>query len=140
VFGISLLAAAICLGAPVQVTPSSIPGAPGTPWIRSGSVYGYLFYYGGAFPLDAQPPRAEVFASGVAPNGTNMKILWYVPQGSLYAVVRGFRLDAAGSFTQRLRVAQNGFYPSIMGPPSPGCWRVTVRSGKRRRRFAFLAI
>jgi hypothetical protein len=69
-----------------------------------------------------------------------MKILWYVPKGSLNAVVRGFRLDAAGSFVQRLPMAQNNFYPSIMRLPSPGCWRVTVSSGRRLRRFAFLAI
>jgi hypothetical protein len=139
VFGLSFLAAIACLGAPVHFTPSPITGAPGTPWVQSGSVYGYLYYYP-AFSPDAKPERAEVFASGVAPDGTNMKILWYVPHGSLRAVVRGFRLDGSESFVQPLRMAQNNFYPSIMSVPSPGCWRVTVSSGKRRRRFAFLAI
>jgi hypothetical protein len=136
-FEIAAWTAAACIAAQVHFAPSRTPAAPGVPWVRAGPIEGYLFYYStfGSSP----PPRAVIYTDGETPTGRT-KILWYARRGALWMTVRGTRLDAPGSFVERLRMAQNYFYPSIIEIPEAGCWRFTVSSGRRRGRFAFIAI
>jgi hypothetical protein len=137
-FGLECVFAVLaCVAAPVSFGASSVPAAPEVPWVRADGVRGYLFYYSGGAPM---PSRATIYTHGAAPGSRSTKILWYARNGGFSLRVAGFRLDAPGAFAERFRLAQNGFYPSIVVVPAPGCWRFTVTSGHRRGRFAFIAV
>ncbi len=126
------------LAALVHFGPSRTPAAPQVPWVQAGRVQGYLFYYSSF--SKPQPGRALIYTGGRTPSGGATKILWYVPRGGLWLTVRGLRLDGPGTFSDRFRIVGNYFYPSVIDIPSVGCWRLTVASGGRRGRFAFVAI
>lgn len=51
--------------------------------------------------------------------------------------VQGQRLDAPGTFSD----TYHGFgdYPSYVNVPEPGCWRVTVTTGRLTGRVVFSA-
>jgi hypothetical protein len=138
VLTIASYAAAACLAALVHFSPSQTPAAPAVPWVQAGRIQGYLFYYSSFGPTP--PNRAWIYTHGRTPTGGTTKVLWYAPRGARWLRIRAKRLDGPGAFTDRFRVAQNWFYPSIVVVPSPGCWRLTVTSGRRYGRFAFIAI
>jgi hypothetical protein len=76
---------------------------------------------------------AAMYAGGRWPGGANTKILWILdePFGG-FLELRGTRLDAHGSFEQRLRPVVPAYaYPSIVVVPEPGCWLVTAQNGPR---------
>lgn len=135
------LAASACISALVTYSLPSDPGAPaGVPWIHAGPVYGYLFYYEAAGPWKSQTDRVMITPGGGIPGQYATKILWHVPGGSGIVSIDGQRLDGRGHFRQRFSVTGRNDYPSIVHVPSPGCWRITVTSGRRSGRFAFLAV
>jgi hypothetical protein len=84
--------------------------------------------------------RLAVYAGGVNP-GTrgNEKILWIVPRRKRAGprlVISG-RRDGSTAVTYRRRFAEAGSaqvpgynYPSILDLPVPGCWKLTIRTGK----------
>jgi hypothetical protein len=139
VIDVTALAVLACVGATLHFGPPPSRGAPlGPPWIRSGPVEGYLFYYS-SLPADYRTQRAVIATHGGGP-GWNTKILWRSAAGGRWLTLRGDRLDASGAFVQRYRRIVGGQYPSEVVIPAPGCWRLTLSTGGIVRRFAFLAI
>jgi hypothetical protein len=135
----ALLASTACLTAPVSYGAPPDAGAPRIPWVRSGPVTGYLFYYGAPGPWRTSTERVLISTGGGPPSGYATKILWHVRGGAGSVTIAGTRLDGVGRFTQRFP-ASGGFFPSIVDVPAEGCWRITVGSGGRSGRFAFAAI
>jgi hypothetical protein len=138
------LAASVCLSAAVTYALASDPGAPaGVPWVRAGAVYGYLFYYGAAGAWKSRPDRALITTGGGVRGAYATKVLWHVRGGSLVITVSGQKLDGPGRFRQRFpetSTGGGGWFPSIVIVPSSGCWRLTVTSGRKTSRFAFVAV
>lgn len=113
---------------------SAIPGSTG--------IVGHLFYYdGGNVWKQQERVGLHIYSGGRSPDGrVNMKILWELRHGSAPGfLIRGTRLDSAGSFTQRLQGGGVQF-PSIIDVPAPGCWRLTLTAGKLIGRVTFAAV
>jgi hypothetical protein len=140
---LALLLGSVCLSAPVSYGPPATPGnAPNVPWVRSGAVVGYLFYYGATGPWQQQRDRVLIPVGGSGP-GFSSKILWYVPGGGGRITIWGRRLDGSGTSVSVQRIggsAGGGYFPTITVVPNAGCWRLTVGSGRRSARFAFVAV
>ncbi len=94
---------------------------------------------GGRFSLRVGGMRTETLSS---------KIAWLLPQR--YAthgrdlVVTGRRLDGARAFVQRFSEAgvsgeSRHVYPSIIDPPTVGCWRLTFGVGTVKGALTMLA-
>jgi len=121
--------------------PGSIVGLATVPWLQldppTAGVTAHLFF--GNRPMHA---------GGRFPDGATTKVLWIVdnPQAANDLVIDGRRLDGDGTFRQDLAspgsspggesgspsLATQGFpdeFPSIPNVPTPGCWRITIRSG-----------
>jgi hypothetical protein len=73
--------------------------------------------------------------------GLTQKILWWLPQSyrvGARLVVRGHTLSGRKrTVTQRFWEAGTSdstrrYFPSIVSPPSAGCWRLTLQTGKVR--------
>jgi hypothetical protein len=137
---LSVLVASACISAPVSYAAPPDFGAPSIPWIHAGPISGYLFYYGAPGPWASQPDRVLITPRGGIPGGYRTKILWHVRGGSGTITLNGRRLDKTGRFRQQFPAISGGYFPSIVVVPTVGCWRMTVRSGRRMRRFAFLAV
>jgi hypothetical protein len=126
-------------GARVHQEPNPLLGTLGrSRWVagtpRTSGLIGVLF--GG----EVVNGRLAVYAGGVNP-GTrgNEKILWIVSRrkraGSHLAI--SGRKDGATAVTYRRRFGVTGSpqvpgynYPSILDLPVPGCWKLTLRTGK----------
>jgi hypothetical protein len=114
----------------------------GTPWIATRTMTGHLFAYGGRTLMDERVNASDglvLYTRGRTPDGAT-KILWTVRRafgGNL--TVRGTRLDAPGSFTQRF-THRGGQFPSIIYIPAAGCWRLAVRTGRARATFIAQAV
>lgn len=107
-------------------------GLRNMPWIASapaGRFTAHLFFYGSVPWGRAHLLGARIFTTR-KPRNVNPKVLWITRSGGYTRTltVRGERLDAAGSFSDTYRGF--GDYPSYVNVPAPGCWRVTVRSGR----------
>jgi hypothetical protein len=137
---LAALAASACISAPVSYAAPPDLGAPHIPWIHAGPVVGYLFYYGAPGPWKTQTNRVLVTPGGGITGQYATKILWHVRGGSLRTTITGQRLDAVGHFKEAFPSVGGGYYPSIIDVPSQGCWRITVSSGRRLGRFAFVAL
>jgi hypothetical protein len=83
--------------------------------------------------------RLRVGSYRDAARGLNQKILWSVPvsrRAGARLVVRGRTINGAKrTFVQKFWEAgtddpANHYYPSIVSPPSAGCWRLTLTTGK----------
>jgi hypothetical protein len=93
--------------------------------------------------------RLAVYAGGVNP-GTraNEKILWIVSRRKRVGsrlMISG-RKDGSTAVTYRRRFAEAGSaqvpgynYPSILDLPVPGCWKLTLRTGKVSATVSVLA-
>jgi len=137
---LAALISSACISAAVSYTAPLDPGAPHIPWLSAGPVSGYLFYYGADGPWREKPERVIITTGGGPAGGFATKILWHVRGGAATLRLTGRRLDGSGRFTQTFPAIGGGFFPSTVVVPAPGCWGVTVRSGHRVRRFAFLAL
>jgi hypothetical protein len=128
-----------CAGAHVSYAPPPDRQAPKLPWVRAGTVTGYLFYYSAPGPWKTRPSAAIIATRG----GTasfNTKILWRIRGGYGEAVVTGRQLDGDGRFTQRFRGVPGSQFPSTVVVPTAGCWRVTVTNHGHRASFTFAAV
>lgn len=119
------LAAATCLATPVHGER-----------VHAGPFVGYLTpgydVVGGRFRLHVGQYRI--------PGSLSQKIPWFVPHRYRVGdtlVVTGRRLGPSpGAFMQTFRGALSlstpvrHVFPSIIAPPSAGCWRLTFRSGR----------
>jgi hypothetical protein len=137
---LAVLMAAACISAPVSYAISPDSGAPSIPWIHAGPISGYLFYYSAKGPWQTLRDRVLITTRGGISGGYRTKILWHVQAGSNAITLNGRRLDEPGRFRQRFATSGGGYFPSVVVVPTVGCWRVAVTSGRRTRRFAFLAL
>jgi len=121
--------------------PGVEAGLANVPWISSvpnGSFTAHLFFYGGVPWAKLHRLGARIFTIR-KPRNINPKVLWITRTrgyGSTL-VIRGKRLDASGSFSATY--TGRGDYPSYVNVPAPGCWRVTVTTGRVSGRVVFSA-
>lgn len=138
---------AACDLPPVHHTPyrGGDRSLDGIPWIegkpRRTGLVGLLWYWREAW---GRSREARVFTGGVAPEGYNAKVLWAFlapsakDRGATELVIRGRRLDGRGHFRGKFAAigyeGQRGApsYASIIDIPTPGCWRLTLTTGKLR--------
>jgi hypothetical protein len=116
-------------------------GLARVPWIASapaGTFKAHLFFYGGVPWAKQRLLGARIFTVR-KPRDINPKVLWITRSRGYSSTLKieGKRLDAPGSFTR----TEPGFgdYPSYVEVPQPGCWRVTVTSGRVSGRVVFSA-
>jgi hypothetical protein len=114
----------------------------GTPWVSAGAVTGRVFAYSGRTLMDGRVNSSDglvLYTHGRTPDGTT-KILWVVRRrfGSALSL-HATRLDGPGTFTQRFAHG-GGQFPSIVDIPEPGCWRLSLRTGKVRALFVVEAV
>jgi hypothetical protein len=135
-------------GARAHQEPNPLLGTLGrSRWVagspRTSGLIGVLF--GG----EVVNGRLAVYAGGVNP-GTraNEKILWIVSRrkraGSRLAI--SGRKDGSTAVTYRRRLPEAGSaqvpgynYPSILDLPVPGCWKLTLRTGRVTATVSVLA-
>ena len=148
---------ASCLAARVNYTTygGSGSGLDHLPWVGGTPgryrLRGLLWYWPESWRKQ-QVQRARIYVGGKAPQGWTTKILWAFlgepakTRAGGELVVRGRRLDGRGSFTQRFGPigyeGQNGApsYASIIDVPKPGCWRLTLKTGRVRVSVVFRAV
>jgi hypothetical protein len=134
--------AAIALAGCPATTVHYGPTPVGTPWVTAGAVTGHVFAYGGRTLMDARVNGSDglvLYTRGRTPDGAT-KILWVVRRRyGATLTLRATRLDGAGTFTQRYK-HRGGQFPSIVDIPEPGCWRLSLRTGKVRATFALQAV
>ena len=135
-------------GARVHQEPNPRLGTlSGGRWVagspRTSGLVGYLF--GG----EVVNGRFAVYTGGLNPGTrTSEKILWLLPKRKRVGprlVISG-RRDGSTAVTYRRRLAEAGSeqtpgygYPSILDLPVPGCWKLTLRTGKVRATVSVLA-
>jgi hypothetical protein len=126
-----------CSPSPVRygTAPNADPRFATLPWVapepRAAGLIGHLFYYAAA-PSVTWGKRhvrdLRMYSGGRSPdNRVNMKILWSGPSDleGTRMTVRGNRVGSSEKFVQTLRVG-----PSIVNVPRPGCWRLTLTTGR----------
>jgi hypothetical protein len=135
----SRTAVSAACGARVHEEPNpSLGTLSGGRWVagspRKSGLVGYLF---GGEVVDG---RFAVYTGGVNPGTrSNEKIVWILPQRKrvgLRLVISG-RKDGSTTVTYRRRLGEASseqtpghLYPSILDLPVPGCWKLTLRTGK----------
>lgn len=135
----ALLAAAALVGCPASTVHYG-PGSGGTPWVRSGAITGNVFAYSGRMLMDERVNASDglVLYTGGGTGNPAMKVLWTMRRPSTGVVLRGSRLDAPGTFTQRLAGGRE--VPSVVEIPVAGCWRLALRSRSSRASFVVRAV
>jgi hypothetical protein len=141
----SAVLATSCPATPVQYGWHREGPRETAPWIATGPVrrrlVGHLYAYGDMLG-DARVRTSPGF---VLYAGRTAKIGW-VPRNwshdwGRYLTVQGQRLDRPGMFRKRFRRAvAPQFYPTGITVPSAGCWRLTLRSGRRTEAVVVQAI
>lgn len=134
--------ATTCDSAPVHFTAGGARGLSDVPWVEVGSAFrAYLFFYDeeAADGRVNQAPGTVIYTGG-GTSGFATKVLWIGRHPGARAVVTGRQLDGTGRFTQQLRRAGGGRFPSIIRVPSVGCWKLSVRSGHSRANIVVQAI
>jgi hypothetical protein len=122
-----LLASAVCMGAPVRESSNGSLSVQAGPFVGGVTAYERV---AGRFALRVGPNRAK---------GLFQKIPWFPAPGTAIGgslVVTGKALSLPHrSFTQTFTAAQEvggqqrTMFPSILAPPSAGCWLLTFTSG-----------
>jgi hypothetical protein len=140
-----LLVAAICPVSHVHYAadPAATGGLRAIPWLETsnGEFRAHLFYYGGTPWARSKPLGARIFTTRIK-RPVGPKVLW-VPRrysGAATMLIRGDHLDGPGSFARTEPSASGGVFPSFVLVPQPGCWRVTVKSGRLSGSVVFAAV
>jgi hypothetical protein len=131
---LALVASVACLATPVQNLSASTV-------VRSGPITGYIVpgydVVRGRFSLHVGPWRVK--------DSLTQKIPWWVRDGAGAGpsiVMTGTRLSPlpVKTFEQTFvgAISPQGVYPSIISPPSAGCWRLTMRTGRVTASFVVL--
>jgi hypothetical protein len=141
----SAVLATSCPATPVQYGWHREGPRETAPWIATGPgrrrLVGHLYAYGDMLG-DARVRTSPGF---VLYAGRTAKIGW-VPRNwshdwGRYLAVEGRRLDGTGTFRRRFRRAvAPQFYPTGISVPSAGCWRLTLRSGRRQESVVVRAV
>ncbi len=134
IFG--LIASVACLATPIQTVD-------GQQVARSGAITGYItpaYDIGnGRFALHVGGWRVR--------NKLTQKIPWYIrphADSDGLLLLTATRLSPRPKKTFRQKFTSTGtyplgiVYPSIISPPSVGCWRLSMRSGAVRGSFVVL--
>jgi hypothetical protein len=149
-------AAAGCQAARVNHAP--YPGGDerlhGIPWVRGEpralDLVGLLWYWNEDRWGKSQ--RARIFTGGTAPEGYNAKVMWAFlapsarDRGGGELVIEGRNLDGPGKFRDTFAAigyeGQEGApsYASIIDLPSPGCWRLTLKTGDLKAQVDLRAV
>ena len=135
---LAVLALAGCPASTIHYGPTSV----GTPWVATGAVAGHVFAYSGRTLMDSRVNGSDglvLYTHGRTPDGAT-KILWVVRRRyGPTLTVHATRLDAPGTFTQRFK-HRGGQFPSIVVIPAPGCWSLSLQTGKVRATFVVEAV
>jgi hypothetical protein len=141
----SAVLAMSCPATPVQYGVHADAARETAPWIAAGPgrrrLVGHLYAYSEMLG-DARVRTSPGF---VLYAGRPAKIGW-LPRSwrddwGRYLTFEGRRLDGQGEFRQRFRRAvAPQFYPTGVNIPSAGCWRLTLRSGRRSEAVVVQAI
>jgi hypothetical protein len=126
-----------------------------TPWLggrpASSGLAALLWYWPGQWSRRLQR-SAWIYTGGEMPQGYSTKVLWAFvgraqkDRGRRALTVKGTRLDAHGSFTQRFgAISYDGqagapSFASIIDVPKAGCWRLDVSTAKLRASVVVRAI
>jgi hypothetical protein len=124
-----LLTSAVCMAAPVQQQSN------GSLVVKAGPLLGGVTSYDivrGRFSLRVGPNRTRT--------GLSQKIPWFPTAGTpigdtLVITGKALSLPRPRSFRQTFRAAQGVgggqrmMFPSIISPPSAGCWSLTFTTG-----------
>lgn len=148
-------AATTCVPPTVHRTqyPGHAPGLEKLPWIAgrpaSTGLVGLLWYW----PREWSDVRdARIFTRGTALHGASTKILWIFTARATQKTadslltVTGGRMDGPGKFQDEFSgVGYEGqagapSYASIIEVPTPGCWRLTLKSGSVTATVDMLAV
>jgi hypothetical protein len=136
--------AASCRASPVHYERLAgvEPSLASLPWVapepRGAGLVGHLFYYSALRWGRSRVRDFRIYSGGTAPGGRlRMKILWSAPEplAGRTLVVRGTRLGRPAHFVRTLAVG-----PSIVNVPRPGCWKLTLRTGRVTTRLTVLAL
>jgi hypothetical protein len=135
---LAMLATGLCLATPVS---------PQRNEVRAGPFVGYL-----AAGYDDVGGRFSLRVGGMRTDSMSSKIFWRLPHD--YDVPYGSPLVVAGRkfgfparrFTQtfpggrgKLQPDMDYGFPSIIKPPTVGCWRLTFAAGRVRGSLTMLA-
>jgi hypothetical protein len=138
-------AAGPCSPATVHRTPypGHGKGLEGIPWIagspRDTGLVGLAWYWPTNWP---HVREARIFTGGMAPAGYSTKMMWVFLDPSAKQLaddqlrVAGRRMDGPGRFSDTFAgIGYEGSggapsYASIIDIPKPGCWRLTLTTGK----------
>jgi hypothetical protein len=123
--------------------PGVEQGLGAVPWLSTtpgGRFKAHLFFYDARLFSWAKQQLlgARIFTTRKQ-RRINPKVLW-ITRTKGYTktlTIHGQRLDAPGSFSDTYRGF--GDYPSYVKVPTPGCWRVTVTTGRITGRVVFSA-
>jgi hypothetical protein len=123
--------------------PGHGKGLDRIPWIagrpRAAGLVGLAWYWPTNWP---HVREARIFTGGMAPAGYSTKMLWVflAPSAKRLADtelrVEGRRMDGPGRFSDTFSgIGYEGSggapsYASIIDVPKPGCWRLTLTTGK----------
>jgi len=127
-----LLTSAVCMAAPVQDRNGSLI-------VKVGPLVGGVTAYdrvNGHFSLRVGPMRTR--------DGLSQKIPWFPDPGAkigstLVVTGRALSLPKPRSFTQTFRAALSPMmFPTIISPPSAGCWLFTFTTGPTTASIAVL--
>jgi hypothetical protein len=117
------------------------------PWLAArpaGSGLAAMLWYWPSEWTRARRRGAAIYTGGEMPQGWSTKVLWtwvgpaQRGRGGRRLTVRGTRLDAHGSFTQRFGAISYGgqdrapSFASIINVPSTGCWRLDASTAELR--------
>jgi hypothetical protein len=112
----------------------------GVPWIKLGrGGHAYPFYYHGVL-ADARVNQSAgaVIYTGGGTTAFSTKVLWMTGGSTRRGLLTGTRLDAPGKFAQQLRGV--GGFASIVRVPAAGCWKLTLRAGRRHATVTLEAV
>jgi hypothetical protein len=125
------------------------------PWLRgrppSAGLAALLWYWPDEWKRRHER-SAVIYTGGEMPQGWSTKVLWaFVGEaqkgrGGHKLTVRGTRLDARGSFTQRFGAISYGnqerapSFASIIDVPKAGCWRLDASTARLRASLVVRAI
>jgi hypothetical protein len=123
--------------------PGHGKGLDGIPWIagspRETGLVGLAWYWPTNWP---HVRKARIFTGGMAPAGYSTKMMWVFLDPSAKKLadaelrVVGRRMDGPGTFHDTFAgIGYEGSdgapsYASIVDIPKPGCWRLTLTTGK----------
>jgi hypothetical protein len=137
----------VCEATPIRHDPNPRLGT--SRWIEITPKSAGLFAIG-SVSIDPKGTEASIYPGRFYPGEKGTKILWvptHLNRVGKSLVIIGNRLDGPGHLRQLQRVAYGQtpplvgrMFPSIVNIPSPGCWMLTLRTGRTAGLAVFRAV